>query len=171
METVTEVLFSLGSNLGNRILNLEKAIQKINHQIGSVIETSKIYECEPIGFEAEMNFLNACIKVETLLSAPDILTSINQIESALGRVRNNLGTYTSRIIDIDIIFYGEHLFSSKELTIPHPSFRERKFVLLPLADIDAEWIDPLSQETIMQLLEKNHDNSFIKVFENTKIIL
>jgi 2-amino-4-hydroxy-6-hydroxymethyldihydropteridine diphosphokinase len=170
MEKLTEVLFSLGSNLGNRNSYLEQAIEEINDQIGRVDKTSEIYECEPIGFEADTNFLNLCIKVETTLSALDILKIIDQIETKLGRVKNSADFYTSRIIDIDIIFYGDCLFSSDELTVPHPSFRNRNFVLRPLADIDADRIDPLTQLSIQQLLRNNKDNSFIKVFENTKII-
>ena len=73
MEKLTEVLFSLGSNLGNRNSYLEQAIQDINNQIGRVVKTSDIYECEPIGFEADTNFLNLCIKVETTFSALEIL--------------------------------------------------------------------------------------------------
>ena len=171
MEKLTEVLFSLGSNLGNRGAYLEKAIREINDRIGRVLKTSATYECEPIGFEADTNFLNLCLKVETALSAMDILNQIDQIESNLGRVKNTSDSYTSRIIDIDIIFYGDCLFSSDELTIPHPSFRKRNFVLLPLADIEIDWIDPVTQLTIRQLLQNNEDNSFIKVFENTKTIM
>ena len=170
MEKLTEVLFSLGSNLGNRNSHLEKAIQEINNQIGRVVKTSEIYECEPIGFEADTNFLNLCIKVETTLSALEILKNINQIETNFGRVKNTTDSYISRIIDIDIIFYGDWVISSNKLTIPHQAFRERKFVLLPLADIDSDRTDPLTQLTIRQLLQNNEDNSFIKVFENTKII-
>lgn len=170
MGKITEVLFSLGSNLGNRNSYLEQAIQDINNQIGRVVKTSEIYECEPIGFEADTNFLNLCIKVETTLSALEILKNINQIETNFGRVKNTSESYTSRIIDIDIIFYGDCVISSNELTIPHQAFRERKFVLLPLADIDSDRADPLTQLTIRQLLQNNKDNSFIKVFENAKII-
>ena len=170
MEKLTEVLFSLGSNLGNRNSYLEQAIQDINNQIGCVVKTSDIYECEPIGFEADTNFLNLCIKVETTFSALEILEKINQIETNFGRVKNTSSSYTSRIIDIDIIFYGDCVICSNELTIPHQLFRERNFVLRPLADIDADRIDPLTQLSIRQLIRNNNDNSFIKVFENTKIM-
>jgi 2-amino-4-hydroxy-6-hydroxymethyldihydropteridine diphosphokinase len=170
MEKLTEVLFSLGSNLGNRNSYLEQAIQDINNQIGRVVKTSEIYECEPIGFEADTNFLNVCIKVETTLSALEILKNIAQIETNFGRVKNTSDSYTSRIIDIDIIFYGDCVISSNELTVPHPSFRNRNFVLRPLADIDADRIDPLTQLSIRQLIRNNNDDSFIKVFENTKIM-
>jgi len=170
MEKLTEVLFSLGSNLGNRNSYLKQAIQDINNQIGRVVKTSEIYECEPIGFEADTNFLNLCIKVETTLSSLEILKNIDQIETNLGRVKNTSDSYISRTIDIDIIFYGDCLFSSNELTIPHQSFRTRNFVLLPLADIDADRADPLTQLTIRQLLQNNEDNSFIKVFKPTRII-
>ena len=164
MEGLTPVVLSLGSNIENRVFHLEKACEQLTQNVGRCIKISRIYETPPFGFEAETNFLNLCLTLETALNADQLLESLQTIESEMGRVRSN-SEYISRTIDIDIIFFGNQIVKSDTLTIPHPFFRLRKFVLVPLTDIDKHMIDPVTHLTIEQIFENCIDKSPISVYE------
>lgn len=128
-----KVVFLLGTNLGDRCLNLEEALINIESRVGEIILKSKIEETEPVGFTAEMDFYNQLIEVETLLSPVSVLREIKEIEKDMGRVYsipNEGEKYVSRIIDIDLLYYNSLNFQSSKLVIPHPQIVERKFVSL-----------------------------------------
>jgi 2-amino-4-hydroxy-6-hydroxymethyldihydropteridine diphosphokinase len=161
MELRTAVYFSIGSNLGDRISNLRNAVHELSEHVGQVTNVSPVYESEPVGFESNDQFLNACVKVETELSPQEVLATIHRIENKMGRIRNPDGSYASRTLDIDIILYGQKVLSSHELRIPHPLYKDRLFVLLPLTDIDPHLIDPLSGIAISTLLKSCGDTSGI----------
>lgn len=170
MELRTDVYFSIGSNLGDRLSNLQNAVNEMAEHIGVVGSVSSVYESDPVGFESDDKFLNACVKAETILSPPEVLAAINRIEKKMGRLRNSDGSYASRTLDIDIIFFGQKVLAGDDLRIPHPRFTERLFVLLPLNDIDPHLTDPISGIAISQLLKRCKAPSGIRRTEQVLFI-
>jgi len=156
---MNSVIFSLGSNQGNKSNYLEKALEEIDLRIGKISKKSFVYETEPIGFESNDSFLNACIEVQTILNPNEILAITQQIEIENGRSVKTLSGYTSRTLDIDIIFFNSLIVKSETIQIPHPRYSERLFVLIPLCDIVPEWKDPTNTLTIKQLKDVCSDTS------------
>lgn len=156
---MNSVIFSLGSNQGNKSNYLEKALEEIELRIGKISKKSFIYETEPIGFESNDSFLNACVEVETILNPNEILAITQQIEIENGRSVKTLSGYTSRTLDIDIIFFNSLVLESETIQIPHPRYSERLFVLIPLCDIAPELKDPTNTLTIKQLKDVCSDTS------------
>ena len=156
---------SIGSNLGNRKLLLQKAIFEIGRKAGEVRQTSAIYETPSWGFEAE-DFLNACLEIQTLLTPENLLATLLEIEANFGRLRNNTEGYQSRTLDIDIIYYEKEIINTERLTIPHPKLQERKFILKPLADISPQFYHPIFNKDTRNLLQECKDKSVL-----TKIAL
>ena len=162
------VYLSLGSNIGDRIANLKKAIELIQARIGILLQESNFYITPPVGFSADTDFINCCIKISTTLSPHDLLKASKEIEAELGRTPKETEGYTSRIIDIDIILYSTIVLQSSEITIPHPRFRERKFVLIPLSELNTSLLDPITNLTICQLLVNCKDPSTIEIYAENK---
>jgi 2-amino-4-hydroxy-6-hydroxymethyldihydropteridine diphosphokinase len=156
---MNSVIFSLGSNQGNKSNYLEKALEEIDLRIGKISKKSFVYETEPVGFESNDSFLNACIEVKTILNPNEILAITQQIEIENGRSVKTLSGYTSRTLDIDIIFFNSLVLESETIQIPHPRYSERLFVLIPLCDIAPEWKDPTNTLTIKQLKDVCSDTS------------
>ena len=131
---------SLGSNLGDKEQNLNLAIEQIGRLVGEVVKRSSFYYSEPWGFKSDNSFVNICIAVETSLSPLDLLHTTQQIETMLGRKhkstrRGGKPQYSDRVIDIDILLYGEETIDLPELKIPHPLMQKRDFVMIPLMEI------------------------------------
>lgn len=154
----------LGSNLGNSKLLLKRSIDQINLAIGQVIKSSSIYETKAWGFEDQPDFLNQVIEVESTLSAEMILKKINEIEDNLGRIRQI--KWHARVIDIDILYFGNEIINTKKLVIPHPENQNRKFVLVPMSEIAPNMVHPIFLLTQKELLEKCNDVLDFKKFEN-----
>ena len=155
------VFLGIGTNLGNREINLEQAVAGIEENIGTVLQSSSIYETDPWGFESKDKFLNMIVKVETTLSPSLLLEKIKIIESLLGRVRGGM-RYSSRLIDIDILLYEDLIVDEERLVIPHPLMHERKFVLVPLCEIAPEMIHPVLKKSIAELLKICEDRSEVR---------
>lgn len=162
MNSNTTTYIALGSNQGDKLKNLNQAIQFIFERIGKIEAVSKVYKTPAWGFEGE-DFLNACIEVSTRFSAEQLLHELLEIEIELGRIRIPQAGYQNRIIDLDIIFYGEEEHHSSALQIPHPKLADRNFVLYPLKDIAPELKHPFLAKSISQLVEKAEDNSKIEL--------
>jgi 2-amino-4-hydroxy-6-hydroxymethyldihydropteridine diphosphokinase len=158
MESQHQVILSLGSNLGNRLENIFSCIQLIHQEIGTVIKTSKLYATPSWGFDSE-EFYNCALVLHTFSPAEKILTQILSIETQLGRIRNNDNAYHSRIIDIDLIAFDEAVLNTEELIIPHPLMQNRKFVLLPMRDLNLDWKHPVFHKNILELLDETLDQS------------
>jgi len=152
------VFLGIGTNLGEREENLRKAIKLIEEHIGNITEESSVYETEPWGFQSETSFFNMVIKIETNLTPSGLLGRILMIEAMMGRLREGQG-YKSRIIDIDILFFGNRIFENKILKIPHPRIQERRFVLVPLSEIAADLLHPVFKKSIQELLQECKDKS------------
>ena len=167
MKSQHQVILSLGSNQGNRLENIERCLQLIHQEIGTVIKVSRLYETPAWGFESDA-FYNCVLVIHTTSSANKILNQVLKVEKKLGRVRsNNLG-YQSRIIDIDLISFDEEIIDSEKLQIPHPLMQNRKFVLLPIQDLNLDWKHPILKKTISELLETTPDQSVCKVVQELK---
>jgi 2-amino-4-hydroxy-6-hydroxymethyldihydropteridine diphosphokinase len=148
---MNQAILLLGGNIGDRRKVIEEAIEHIAEQCGKVVAQSKLYESEAWGFKASKAFINQAITIETKLLPHELLTELLSIETEMGRERKSLG-YSSRIIDIDIVFYNNDVIESKELIVPHPKLQERKFTLLCLLDICAEYVHPTLNQSVKDLL-------------------
>lgn len=147
-----------GSNSGNKFQLIEKAKTFLARQTGNIINCSSYYETEPWGFECQENFLNQVVIFETDLPAGDFLHRCLETEHSLGRQRlSGRPRYSSRPIDIDILFYDTVILDTPELTVPHPRIAERNFVLIPLAEILPDFIHPVCQKTITTLQKECPD--------------
>lgn len=142
---------SIGSNLGNRENNVREAIERLE-SIGTVMSTSSLYETEPVEFIDQPMFLNAAVKFSTSRSPMELITRLLQIEKGMGRERTQ--KKGPRTIDLDILLFGEQVINTSELTIPHPSMHQRRFVLEPLAEIAPEVNHPLLKANIRELLQQ-----------------
>ncbi len=149
---------SLGTNQGNKLENLQKAVNTIAEEIGAIISIASIYKTPSWGFNGN-TFYNTCIKVSTYLPPEKLITKILAIENELGRVRKESNEYTDRIIDIDILLFDDEIIFSKELIVPHPRMLERKFALAPLTDIASVIIHPIAKKKIIACLAECNDDS------------
>ncbi|MDD2411921.1 MAG: 2-amino-4-hydroxy-6-hydroxymethyldihydropteridine diphosphokinase [Bacteroidales bacterium] len=155
-----------GSNIGDRYKMIEESRKRIAENVGLVKLISKAYESEPWGFESDVWFLNRVLMVQTKLDAHQVLHQLFEIEKQLGRVRDPLSkSYSSRTIDLDILFFNQEIIHSPELDVPHPKIHLRKFTLLSLFDIVPDWIHPELMLTVRKLLENCKDEALVKNFE------
>ena len=133
---MTSVYLSLGTNLGDKQKNIAEAIDSIKELIGDVVRQSALYATKPWGFASDNDFVNAAVCVETELTPRELLATTQHIERSLGRTEKSKdGIYHDRIIDIDILLYGNEQVDEPDLRIPHPLMRERDFVMTPLGEI------------------------------------
>lgn len=160
-EPLSYALLSLGSNLGKREENLQRAVNLIFKYLGNVTKISSVYETPAWGFEGEA-FLNCVLEIQTESDANQLMKEILAIENALGRKRNNKSSYESRIIDIDLLFYKDTVVNTDFITVPHPRIQERQFVLIPLHEIAPEFQHPVLNKKISTLLSETTDTSSIE---------
>lgn len=139
---------AVGSNVGDRQAHIDFAIGRLRDVLSDVV-VSSLHETEPVGVEPQPPFLNGAIVGRTSLGAHDLLHTLLQIERERGRERPRPGA--PRTLDLDLILYGAEVIDEPGLKVPHPRFRERLFVLEPLAEIAPEWIDPVSGASIRTL--------------------
>lgn len=156
-----KVYLGIGGNIGNKSGNFEKVLLLIEKKIGQILKSSSIYETPPWGFHSENAFWNQILFVETKLEALEILWRIKEIEDLFDRKRGT-ERYSSRQMDIDILYFNDEFIETKNLIIPHPRIQERKFVLVPLVEIAPEYKHPLLRLTSFQMLENCRDESLIK---------
>ena len=150
----------IGGNLGNRKENLSKAVSLINEQCGPLTRSSSIYETEAWGNTDQPSFLNQALEISTSLNARQLIRKVLKIEEVMGRVRKEkLGP---RIIDIDILLFENEIHDLRFLKIPHPEMQNRRFVLVPLAEINSTLQHPVLKKTIAELLEECPDNLEVK---------
>lgn len=165
MEKINQkAILGLGSNLGDRLKNLQTSCRHIEENLGQIISTSNVYETKPWGFESENNFLNACVMLKTKLSPVELLYGIQLIEKGLGRIRSQGKHYVSRPIDIDILFFENTEIVTKDLQIPHPLYHERLFVLYPLMDLNETFFSKPTYETISELIDQCMEEERPSVF-------
>ena len=160
-----QVILSLGSNLGNRLENIERCIWQLHQEIGTVIRVSKLYETPALGFESD-SFYNCALVLHSPKTASQILAEVLALEQRLGRIRTKTVGYQSRIIDIDIIAYNEEIIDSETLTLPHPEMQNRLFVLMPMRDLNLEWRHPVLKKYLHELMLISEDKSNCTIVKN-----
>ena len=154
----------IGGNLGDRKENLLTAISLINEQCGSLTRSSSVYETEAWGNTDQPTFLNQALEISTSLNARQLMRKILKIEKEMGRVREEkLGP---RIIDVDILLFENEIHDLRFLKIPHPELQNRRFVLVPLAEIDPTLQHPVFKKTIAELLEECPDLLNVKKYNS-----
>ncbi len=158
---MNKVYIGIGSNIGDKLMNIESALSRINTVAGRILVRSPLYETDPWGFEANDRFLNQVVLIDTTLKPSELLAALQSIERSLGRKRSSHG-YESRTIDLDILFFDESILKEPHLTIPHPLIQDRMFVLRPLADIAPGLIHPVLKKSIKELAGNCTDKSFIR---------
>ncbi|MBO6607888.1 2-amino-4-hydroxy-6-hydroxymethyldihydropteridine diphosphokinase [Psychroserpens sp.] len=164
MNSTHQVYISLGSNKGDRLKNLQEAVDLIFQKVGKVKSIAKVFNTPAVGFEGD-DFLNTCISIQTRLKPQDLLEQLLDIETRMGRVRTKTDTYESRVIDLDILFFDEDIIEKKSLTIPHPKLHQRQFVLDPLKSIAPSFQHPVLSKTITELSEECKDDSTIEAIK------
>ena len=151
MAGVDPVAIALGSNLGDRRRHLQFALERLEAHL-SRLRVSSIRETEPFGVPApQPPYLNAVLVGETTLDPEELLAELMRIERARGRQRPS--ARAPRTLDLDLVLFGDRVLSTPALTVPHPRFRERRFVLEPLAELAPEWRDPVTGRTIAELVQ------------------
>ena len=146
---MSKVYLSIGSNKGNRSVLINKAIDEIEKKIGIIISRSSIYQSKSWGFDSN-DFYNLCLLIDTDIMPKSLLINLKKIEKSMGREDVD-GSYSDRLIDIDILFYDNITTDSEELKIPHPKIEIRKFVLVPMLEIADEYVHPILNKTIKEL--------------------
>ncbi len=149
------VYLSLGSNEGDRTSWLEKALELTAASCGNIVKRSEVYETAAWGITDQPDFLNMAICIETMKTPEELLTAILNVETTLGRHRTV--KWGPRIIDIDILLYDAVTMDSPDLVIPHPFMQNRRFILIPLAEIAPDVVHPKLHKTIRQLLAECPD--------------
>lgn len=152
----------LGGNLGNRLQNLQSALSLINSKAGVITKKSNVFVTKAWGNEQQSDFYNQAICVETKMIAIDLLNTLLKVEEQLGRKRT-ADKWQARTMDIDILFFNDTIIDSEELKVPHPFIQERKFVLIPMAEIASDFIHPVLKKSIKQLMDECKDILEVKM--------
>ena len=152
----------LGTNIGDKTGNLKTACDKITAHCGTILSHSAIYETSPWGIEDQPSFLNRVIKLETKHSATELLELLLEIEKEMGRIRDK--KWGERIIDLDILYFNEEIIVKENLKIPHPELHNRKFTLIPLAEVAPDFIHPVFNVSTKQLLERCVDKGTVEQY-------
>ncbi len=156
-----EVILLLGGNRGDRRMILQEALAQLGEQAGEIVAVSSLYDTEPWGFEDPVPFLNCAVMLRTSLSPEELLRVTQGIERAMGRERHGEG-YEGRTLDIDLLFFGERVIDTPDLQVPHPRLAERRFVLVPVAEIAAGTVHPVTGLTVGEMLERCADKKWVR---------
>lgn len=161
---MTRAYLSMGANIGDRLGNLQRGVQLL-HAMPAITVTavSQVYETQPVGGVVQDDFYNIAVRVETTLSAPELLTSLHEIEQQLKRVREI--HWGPRTIDLDILVFGDEVWSDDVLTIPHREMANRRFVLQPLLDV----IAADRRHEIERLLASTTDTNWVRVVTGARV--
>lgn len=159
---MNKLVLLIGGNMGDREAVFNSSIEEISSFVGDVVSTSSLFESEAWGFESENLFLNQVVVVHTSKSPDECLKITQGIEKKLGRIRHK-ERYSSRVIDIDLLFYNSDIVDTKDLIIPHPRIQERNFVLTPLNEVMSDYMHPVLNKKIGTLSDECTDQC--KVYE------
>lgn len=156
------LILLLGGNQGDVSDTFDKVHLLLEENIGKIIQYSSLYESEPWGFESENNFINQVVELQCSLGSETILSVTQKIEQGFGRKAKSIKGYSSRPLDIDILFYDDLIVSVPDLTIPHPRLHERMFTLLPLSEKWEQLIHPVFNKSVKQMREECEDPGWVK---------
>ena len=157
----SRALILLGSNLGDRLSNIQLAADLIGRRVGTVVASASLYETAAQGIDDAPAFINTAVAVDTELAPSELLQTLLQIERDMGRIRTT--QVTSRPIDLDIGFYGNEVVNTSELIIPHPRLHLRRFALAPLVEIAPDFVHPSDGRSLKELLESCPDQSEVTI--------
>jgi 2-amino-4-hydroxy-6-hydroxymethyldihydropteridine diphosphokinase len=161
----------IGSNLGNPLQNCQDALEKISCVYGvQLIKVSSFYLTEPVDINTDKHqnwFINAVAEVKTNLSVCDLLCKLQSIETSMGRTREIKGE--PRVIDLDILFYGQDIINEDNLNVPHPEIYKRRFVLEPLCEIASFYIHPAFGVSIRGLKDRLNDQKIVKLYKGSDL--
>lgn len=157
---MNRIVLLLGGNLGDKYEIMQQAQLFLNDRLGSLDCLSSFYETEAWGFESDNIFLNRVVVINTPYSAIESLRVCQEIELELGRVRKE-NQYSSRLIDVDVLFYNDDIIDIADLIVPHPRIQERRFALEPLNEIMSDYIHPKLEKKISTLLEECADDCMV----------
>jgi len=163
LSALSRVTAGLGSNMGDRLAALGRALELIREEAGEVTAFSSVWETQPWGFEADEQFLNMVIVIETTMVPWQLIQLFRSIEGRMGRSRSGRGSYESRIIDIDILLWEERIISMPGLEVPHPRLADRRFVLEPLYEVAPAAVHPVTGLTVAEMLEMCDDSSDVRL--------
>ena len=155
------VFLGMGGNLGDRLSNLRRALELTNERIGRIEKKSSVYLSEPWGFKHAKYFTNIVVELYTSLTAYEVLSAAFVIESELKRTRSGNG-YEGRTMDIDVLFFNDEIIRTDRLIVPHPHICQRKFVLLPMLEIEPDFVHPSNGKSIEELVKACADNCNIR---------
>ncbi|NQV43009.1 MAG: 2-amino-4-hydroxy-6-hydroxymethyldihydropteridine diphosphokinase [Candidatus Marinimicrobia bacterium] len=167
---MTQVLVGIGSNKNNPQHQIELAFTRISERFKDA-KMSPLYLTQPVGGIPQASFINAAIMLDTQLSAREVLDILMDLEAQAHRKRANEIPNGPRNLDLDIILFGNVILTDPDLTIPHPRFRQRRFVLQPMCDLTPELIDPVSKNSISQLLDACTDENWVRPLESELLAL
>jgi 2-amino-4-hydroxy-6-hydroxymethyldihydropteridine diphosphokinase len=159
----SRVIIGLGSNQGDRFASLGRAMELIRKEAGVITASSSVWETEPWGFEANEEFLNMVVVIETAMHPPQLMQLFRSIEGRMGRKRSGGGKYESRIIDLDILLWEDRVISLPGLEVPHPKLADRRFVLEPLSEVAHGTVHPVTQQTVAEMLRMCDDRSEVRL--------
>lgn len=158
---MNKIVLLLGGNLGDKYAILKEAEEILLERLGSLESSSSFYETEAWGFETDNIFLNKVLVMTTEYTSEQSLRICQKIELELGRVRKK-NRYSSRLIDIDLLFFNSDIVDTDDLILPHPRIQERRFVLEPLNEVMKEFIHPVYEKKISTLLDECTDECIVK---------
>ncbi|RKD14345.1 2-amino-4-hydroxy-6-hydroxymethyldihydropteridine diphosphokinase [Pelobium manganitolerans] len=159
------VFLGLGSNVGDKMAYLQKALALVAERVGAIEKVSSFYATKAWGKTNEDDFYNAAVEMQTNLTAFEVLKTVQKIETELDRVRKE--KWGARTVDIDVLFYESDVIATEELKVPHPFITDRRFVLVPLAEIAEQLIHPIKKKSVQKLLEQCTDNLSVEKITQT----
>jgi len=162
-----QAILSLGSNMGDSPGNLREACRRLEKKAGRILQRSKIYKTQPWGKADQPEFYNMSVRLETKSNPEELMKNILAIEKEMGRERGV--KWGPRLIDIDLVLFGDLVIHTPELTVPHPEMHRRNFVLVPTLDIAGDWIHPVFGESIEELYWKSQDPLEVFLAEETDL--
>jgi 2-amino-4-hydroxy-6-hydroxymethyldihydropteridine diphosphokinase len=155
------ILLGLGSNLDDREANLRRGVALLARSL-EMVEGSSVYETEPWGHKDQPRFLNLVCWAHTGISPAELLRLCQETERAVGRTRTF--RYGPRLLDVDILAYGDSVITTPTLVVPHPRLAERRFVLVPMAEVAPEWVHPVTGRTASELLDEVEDSGEVRAW-------
>ncbi|MEO6453098.1 MAG: 2-amino-4-hydroxy-6-hydroxymethyldihydropteridine diphosphokinase [Ginsengibacter sp.] len=161
---MNKVYLLIGGNMGDRMSNIDAAVNFLDQEIGNVIIRSSIYETDAWGNTNQPNFLNQVILIETPIGAAECMQQIFSIENKMGRIRAEKND--PRIIDIDILFFNDEIINEPHLTIPHPQIQNRRFVLIPMNEVSPHLVHPVFNQTISKILSVCQDELEVRLLSH-----
>jgi len=158
----------IGSNLGDTLKNCQHAVESLSLAKGiEITRVSSFYKTAPIGIENQNLFINAVVEIKTVLSARNLFQTLQNIEKDMGREREVKGG--PRIIDLDLLFYGQEVIQNPDLIVPHPEIQKRRFILAPICEIASYFIHPSFGVSMRGLKDRLSDNKMVEVIKESRV--